>query len=214
MKQYGFFLDISKCTGCKTCQVACKDKNSLDVGLNYRRVAEYAGGTWKESQGAWTQDVFAYYVSIACNHCENPACVKVCPTGAMAKRPDNGLVLIDNDKCIGCMRCAKACPYGAPQFDQLAKKMRKCDACQDRLALNAQPTCVDACPQRALEFGDIAELRSRHGELAAVAPLANAGLTKPSLVLKPARKSRPVGDKAGTVWPPLKGTQMTGRAAM
>jgi anaerobic dimethyl sulfoxide reductase subunit B (iron-sulfur subunit) len=200
MKQYGFFVDMAKCTGCKTCQVACKDKNDLEVGRNYRRVSEYAGGVWKEVQGAWYQNVFAYYSSIACNHCKKPACTEVCPTGAHAKRSDNGLVMIDRVKCIGCRACEEACPYNAPQFEKPAGKMTKCDACIDRISTGGQPTCVDSCPQRALEFGDISELRRMHGKLAAVAPLPDERQTKPSLTIKPSRKARPVGDKFGTVY--------------
>lgn len=200
MAQLGFFVDVAKCTGCKTCQVACKDKNDLEVGRNFRRVAEYAGGEWKEKNGAWTQNVFAYYTSISCNECAEPACAKVCPTGAHAKRADNGLVLIDQAKCIACRRCETACPYGAPQFDAKANKMTKCDACVDRLAKNQQPACVDACPQRALEFGDIAALRAKHGAVAAIAPLPTAKATKPSLVIHPPRTARAVGDKSGSVY--------------
>ncbi|WP_394701367.1 DMSO/selenate family reductase complex B subunit [uncultured Propionivibrio sp.] len=202
MTQLGFFVDLSKCTGCKTCQVACKDKNNLEVGRNFRRVSEYAGGDWKEVHGAWQQDVFAYYVSIACNHCAKPACVEVCPKGALAKRADNGLVLIDQQKCIGCRDCEDACPYDAPQYNRAIRRMTKCDGCIDRISAGAQPSCVDACPQRAIEFGDVAELRRQHGSLAAVAPLADAATTLPSLVLKPSRNSRPVGDTRGTVYPP------------
>ena len=200
MIQLGFFVDLSKCTGCKTCQVACKDKNNLEVGRNFRRVSEYAGGTWKEVHGAWQQDVFAYYVSIACNHCAKPGCVEVCPKQAITKRADNGLVLIDQKKCIGCRDCEDACPYDAPQYNRSIRRMSKCDGCIDRISIGAQPTCVDACPQRAIEFGDISELRRKHGNLAAVAPLADASATLPSLVIKPARTSRPSGDKQGTVY--------------
>ena len=200
MTQLGFFVDLSKCTGCKTCQVACKDKNNLEVGRNFRRVSEYAGGTWKEVHGAWQQDVFAYYVSIACNHCAKPGCVEVCPKQAITKRADNGLVLIDQKKCIGCRDCEDACPYDAPQYNRAIRRMSKCDGCIDRISVGAQPTCVDACPQRAIEFGDVTELRKKHGSLAAVAPLADASTTLPSLVIKPARTSRPSGDTQGTVY--------------
>ena len=124
-KQYGFVVDVSRCTGCRTCAVACKDAHNLPVGLNLRRVLEEASGSWRQDRmtGAWHQDVRAWYVSIACNHCENPACVKVCPTKAHYKRAEDGLVVIDRDKCIGCGMCAQACPYGAPQLDEKARKM-------------------------------------------------------------------------------------------
>lgn len=200
-RQLGFYLDAAKCTGCKTCAVACKDKNDLPVGRNFRRVTEYAGGQWKQdAAGAWTQDVFAYYVSIGCNHCAQPACVEVCPADAMKKRASDGLVLIDGKECIGCKKCARACPYGAPQYDAQTDKMTKCDACVDRLALGQQPSCVDACPQRALEFGDLAELQARHGKLAGIAPLPDPAKTRPSLVIHAPRTARPVGDREGQVY--------------
>lgn len=200
MTQLGFYVDVSKCTGCKTCAVACKDKNNLEVGRNFRRVAEYAGGSWKEVKGAWQQDVFAYYTSISCNHCLDPACVKVCPTGAHAKRKEDGLVLIDQKKCIGCKLCAAACPYDAPQFDAKSEKMTKCDACVDRLAEGKLPSCVESCPQRALDFGDIKELEKKYGKSAAIAPLPSPKLTKPALIVKAPRKAKPVGDKSGKVY--------------
>ena len=102
MTQKGFYIDVSRCTGCRTCSVACADKN-----------------------GAWRQDVFAYYVSIGCNECADPACVKACPTKAHMKRAEDGLVVIDESKCIGCGLCAKACPYGVPQLNTKKRKMTK-----------------------------------------------------------------------------------------
>lgn len=97
MTQLGFFIDLTKCTGCQTCTVACKDAHNLEVGRNFRKVLEAESGTWKQDRatGAWHQDVRAYYVSISCNQCADPACVKVCPTKAHFKRKEDGLVVID-----------------------------------------------------------------------------------------------------------------------
>lgn len=89
--QYGFFIDSSRCTGCKTCELACKDYKDLTPEVSFRRIYEYAGGDWQEDNGVWHQNVFAYYLSISCNHCEDPACTKVCPSGAMHKREDGFL---------------------------------------------------------------------------------------------------------------------------
>lgn len=185
MSQYGFYIDLVKCTGCKTCVIACKDAHSLSVGTNYRKVIEFVEGNWKkDANGAWVQDVRGYYVPIACNECADPACVKVCPTKAHFKRESDGIVLIDGKKCIGCGACAKACPYGAPVLNETAHKMHKCDACVDRLAQGLLPICVEACPQRAIEFGEISELRKKYGENADIAPLPSSNTTKPSLVIR------------------------------
>ena len=204
MKQLGFYVDASKCTGCKTCAVACKDKNNLPVGMNFRHVTEFSGGRWWQdrSTGAWHEDVFAYYVSVSCNHCEHPVCTTVCPTKAHHKRED-GLVVIDAAKCIGCGMCAMACPYGAPQLDPEAHKMRKCDACQDRLTKGQNPICVDSCTQRALEFGDIEELRRKYGTCVAIAPLPSPAITKPNLVITPPKNAKRPGAE-GDVHFPLK----------
>lgn len=205
MTQYGFYFDASKCTGCKTCMVACKDKNNLPVGMNFRRVTEFSGGNWRQDRatGAWHQDAFAYYLSISCNECSDPACVKVCPTKAHFKRAEDGLVLIDPKKCIGCGACLAACPYGAPQLDREARKMRKCDTCLDRREKGLNPVCMDACPQRALDFGPIDELRKKYGDCAAIAPLPDASVTKPNLVIHPTKSAKKPGTE-GTVHCALK----------
>ena len=191
-KQSGFVVDVSRCMGCRTCAVACKDAHNLPVGLNLRRVLEEASGSWRQDRmtGAWHQDVRAWYVSIACNHCENPACVKVCPTKAHYKRAEDGLVVIDRDKCIGCGMCAQACPYGAPQLDEKARKMMKCDGCLDRLEKGGAPICVEACPQRAISFGEISELRRTFGTLAVTPPLPDPAQTRPALVIVPSPKAK------------------------
>ena len=202
MTQLGFFIDLTKCTGCQTCTVACKDAHNLEVGRNFRKVLEAESGTWKQDRatGAWHQDVRAYYVSISCNHCADPACVKVCPTKAHFRRKEDGLVVIDTKKCIGCGACAMACPSPAPVLNPVTKKMRKCDGCLDRLSQSKAPLCVEACPQRAIAFGPIDELRKQYGKVDAVAPLPEPS-TKPNLVLRlPKRGSQPIGSTQGTVY--------------
>ncbi len=198
-KQYGFYFDSSACMGCKTCQIACKDKNDLPVGMNWRRVVQYGGGNWVPQGKLFTQsNTFVYSLSVACNHCENPACVNVCPTTAMTKR-DDGIVVVNADQCVGCRYCEWACPYGAPQFDEAKGVMTKCNMCQDLLAQGQNPVCVDACPMRAIEFGDIAELRGKYGNVNAIEPLPVASLTQPHLVITPHRNAQPSGKGTGKI---------------
>lgn len=196
MKQYGFYFDSQRCTGCKTCELACKDYKDLSPEVNFRRIYEYVGGDWQEHNGVFEQNVFSYYLSISCNHCENPACTKVCPTGAMHKT-DEGFVVVNEDVCIGCRYCHMACPYDAPQYDSVKKHMTKCDGCQDRVREGKKPICVEACPLRALDFGEINELRAKYGNLAAIAPLPPSDYTNPNLVITPNKNARPTGDKTG-----------------
>ncbi len=149
---YAFYFDSSSCTGCKACQAACKDKNNLPPGVLWRRVYEVSGGGWVQSGPAWTNTVFAYNLSVACNHCGYPKCAGVCPVDAYHVRPD-GIVLLDSSKCMGCGYCAWACPYGAPQYDPGAGTMGKCNFCFDDLDAGLPPACTAACPLRALDFG-------------------------------------------------------------
>jgi anaerobic dimethyl sulfoxide reductase subunit B (iron-sulfur subunit) len=181
---YAFYFDARFCSGCKACQVACKDHNHLPIGLLWRRVYEIVGGGWQENGGAWTQDVFAYNLSIACNHCAKPICVEVCPASAITVRPD-GIVLLNSDLCIGCRLCSWACPYSAPQYDADAGYMTKCNFCIENIEAGIPPACVSACPMRVLDYGDRDKILSRHPNSSQVYPLPHPEHTNPSLSITP-----------------------------
>jgi anaerobic dimethyl sulfoxide reductase subunit B len=197
-KQMAFYFNASACTGCKACAIACQDRNSLPVEIRWRRIYQYGGGSWTPHPYLLLpNNVFVYSLSISCMHCEEPACVDVCPTGAMTKRSSDGIVLVDQTKCIGCRYCEWACPYGAPQFDTAAGVMTKCDFCQDLQAEGKDPACVDACVMRALEFGDLQELRAKYGDVDAIEPLPTASITKPAIVITPHPRSETSGEGSG-----------------
>jgi anaerobic dimethyl sulfoxide reductase subunit B (iron-sulfur subunit) len=202
MAQYGFYFDSDKCTGCKTCQVACKETYGLPADTLWRSVLNYQGGSWSldEATGVYAPEgVFGYYVSMACNHCAAPACVGVCPVGAIEKDGETGIVLLDEDMCIGCGSCETACPYGAPSLWEAKGVFTKCDMCAELRAADGSPICVSGCPMRALDFGELAELQAKYGNGdVEVEPLA-ADSTGPSLVLNPHRNAQKTGSGTGTV---------------
>lgn len=200
MTQYGFYFNGPRCTGCKTCVMACKDYKDLDTECSYRQVYEYGAGDWSQNDaGLWENSVYAYYVTTACNHCENPACVASCPQGSMQKDEETGLVFNDAETCIGCGTCATACPYEIPKINEEKTRSMKCDGCYDLVAAGKTPICVESCPLRALEFGDIEELREKYGETAAIAPLPDPSMTGPSVVITAPKNARDYDDADGSV---------------
>ncbi len=182
MTRYAFSFDSSTCSGCKACQVACKDKHNLPVGTLWRQVYEVAGGGWTCRGDAWQSDVFAYHLSLACNHCVRPICVEICPANAITQRAD-GVVLLDSERCLGCRYCSWACPYNAPQYDPVTGRMSKCDLCVDEFDRGVPPVCVAACPLRALEL--ITDHPSDANSDPAIFPLPELTLTAPALQIKP-----------------------------
>ncbi|MCI6573863.1 MAG: dimethylsulfoxide reductase subunit B [Actinomycetaceae bacterium] len=198
---YGFYFNQTLCNGCKACQIACKDKHDLPIGVRWRRVVEYSGGSWKVQGNTFQPNVFTYYTSISCNHCDNPVCMEVCPTTAMSKRPD-GTVYVDENKCVGCRYCQWACPYGAPQLNPQTGHMSKCDLCYDYRSEGKEPACVAACPSRALDWGPIAQLREKYGNNAGVAPLPDPALTNPHLVMTAHRDAQAWDAGTGTITNP------------
>ncbi len=182
--QYGFYLDQQNCIGCFTCQVACKDKNDLADGVRWRRVHEFSGGSCIEENGVFKSNVFAYWLSMSCNHCKEAKCVRGCPTGAM-HYDDDGTVQHNKKLCIGCQYCVWNCPYNVPQYMEEENIVGKCDACKDLREAGQNPACVDACIMRVLKFGPIDELRAKYGANADIKGLPSSDITKPSLVITP-----------------------------
>jgi len=179
MGQLGFYFNQNYCIGCRACQAACKDINNLDTGILYRRVTTYETGTFP------TPGLYSY--AGTCNHCENPACVMSCVPGALTKADDT-TVQIDKELCLGCKQCIEACPYHIPQYNPTTMVVGKCIACAALRAEGENPACVDACNMRVLEFGDLDELRAKHGaeELTSDLPiLPSSAQTTPSVLIKP-----------------------------
>jgi anaerobic dimethyl sulfoxide reductase subunit B (iron-sulfur subunit) len=188
VSQFAFLVNSDACSGCKTCQVACKDKHDLPMGVHWRKVYEVTAGGWQEKENVWVSTVVAYNVSTACHHCLNPVCVPPCPTQAIWKA-ENGIVLIEESLCRNCRACMLACPYGAIYFNPVRNTTTKCDFCQDSLDLGMDPACVSACPNRALEFGEYAELKRKYGNVSQVFPLPAPSATTPALVVIPHRNA-------------------------
>lgn len=178
--QLGFFFDQSRCVGCLTCVIACQEWHQVPAGpVAWRRVITLHEGRYP--------DPWMAHLSLACNHCEAPPCLDACPAGAITKRADNGVVVVDRSVCIpNCQACLAACPYGAPQFEREADaRMQKCDFCLDRLAEGKQPLCVAACPLRALDAGPLDALRRHHGSCCEAPGLPDPAGSRPALVVKP-----------------------------
>ena len=155
-QQYRFHFDMSKCVGCKCCEVACAEQNNNPADVSWRRVGEVEGGVFPRTQ--------RMHLSMGCNHCLDPACMTGCPTEAYSKDPGTGIVLHDADSCIGCEYCIWNCPYSVPTFNEARGVVGKCDMCHGRLADGDAPACVDACPSEALaiEIVDIGEWRCKY----------------------------------------------------
>lgn len=164
---------------------ACADYHDLESGHVYRRVIDYEGGSSNATAGGCVvSTAYAYHVSLACNHCDRPECVHVCPTGAMHKN-ELDLVCVDAKKCIGCGYCTVACPYHAPSIDRFTKQSSKCDGCASRVERGEQPVCVEACPLRALFAGDVDTLRGMCPDASCdIMPLPDSSYTQPNLFVR------------------------------
>lgn len=174
--QYGFVINTQDCYGCKSCEVACKSEHNTPKGVSWRRVREFK-----------TEDPHSQtFLSMSCNHCDEPQCMKVCPVSAYSKRED-GIVIHDYDKCLGCRSCVMACPYGAPQYDPVAKKVSKCNMCYERIDQGLVPRCVEACPAQIIKWGEISELRAEFGDdievVERIHNIPSHKISKPNIVI-------------------------------
>lgn len=165
MSKLGFYYNMDTCAACGTCQVACKTAHGLKPQEVFRRIEVLAVGPF----------------SGTCNHCEDAACVKACPTGAMYKN-EEGLTLHDDGKCIGCGNCMWNCPYGSISFSKTKGVTQKCDACMERREKGLAPACVNACPTSSIRFGEVEEASASLDFLPA------PSVTKPSLCVNPSRR--------------------------
>lgn len=154
-EQYGFFVDSTRCIKCYACEVACQQWHGIKADTVHRRTVQ------EECTGTFL-DVKRRFTSLSCMHCESPLCVASCPQGAISKREEDGLVVVDKAKCTGDKTCATACPFDVPEFIELeggGVVMDKCDGC---LSLSREademPRCVNTCPTKALHFGKLADM--------------------------------------------------------
>ena len=144
-KQHGFHFTADNCIGCHACEAACSSKNELPAHISFRSVGYVEGGSYPAYK--------RLNISMACNHCDDPVCLKGCPTRAYTKHVEYGAVLQDPDTCFGCGYCTWVCPYNAPQLDPIEGQVSKCNMCVDRLEVGLKPACASACLGGALDFG-------------------------------------------------------------
>jgi tetrathionate reductase subunit B len=174
-KKWGMVIDLTRCTGCGTCSVACKAENDVPPGVFRSWVKILEKGVYPDAKN--------YTLPVLCNNCENAVCVRVCPATASYKRED-GIVMIDPHKCVGCKYCMAACPYQVRHINPLRRYAQKCFFCSHRIDAGLQPACVEACPSGARVFGDLNDPDSEISKILvknAVSVLKPEAGTKPNV---------------------------------
>ncbi|MFZ5601086.1 MAG: DmsC/YnfH family molybdoenzyme membrane anchor subunit [Pseudomonadota bacterium] len=173
-KQHGFHFTADNCIGCHACEAACSEKNGNPAHISFRSVGYVEGGTFP--------DYKRMNISMACNHCDDPVCLKGCPTRAYTKHAEYGAVLQDPDTCFGCGYCTWVCPYNAPQLDPIQGQVSKCNMCVDRLEEGLKPACVSACLGNALNFGVIENTPDNREQILTQIPgFPDPSITQPNI---------------------------------
>tara|TARA_R110002049_G_scaffold2743_5_gene21246 strand:- start:138610 stop:140445 length:1836 start_codon:yes stop_codon:yes gene_type:complete len=173
-KQHGFYFAADNCIACHACEAACSEKNDLPSHIAFRSVGYVEGGSYPSYS--------RLNISMACNHCDDPVCLKGCPTRAYTKFAEYGAVLQDPDICFGCGYCTWVCPYNAPQLDHEAGQVEKCNMCVDRLEVGLKPACVSACLAGALDFGVIETMPENRSQLETTIPgFPTSDITHPNI---------------------------------
>lgn len=153
MTHYAIVTDLNRCVGCLACSAACKSINGVQPGSFWCKTLRIGPNPIEGGSGQFP-DVYHYFLTVQCQHCENPECVHVCPTSASYVAED-GTVQIDKSKCIGCQFCVMACPYGVRYLNEDEKVVEKCTLCEQRIAQGELPQCVSQCGGMARFFGDL-----------------------------------------------------------
>lgn len=154
MSRLAIITDLNRCVGCLACTVGCKVQNDVAIGHYWNKIVRM--GPVPKTDGGQFPDVEMYFLPLGCQHCETPQCIEVCPTGATFKR-EEGIVVINEDECIGCKACVGACPYNVRYLDEDKGVVQKCSLCADKVDNGELPQCVTQCGGRARYFGDLDE---------------------------------------------------------
>jgi len=182
-KQHGFYFNADNCIACHACEAACSEKNDNPAHIAFRSVGFVEGGTYPDYQ--------RINISMACNHCDDPVCLKGCPTRAYTKFAEYGAVLQDPDICFGCGYCTWVCPYNAPQLDPVQGQVSKCNMCVDRLEVGLKPACVSACLGNALDFGVIENIPERRTQAKTEIPgFPRTDITHPNIRFQQTRTTQ------------------------